>query len=140
MITSRLMTTIPMTPSQRRSSSNSMVNILRQKTILGFYFNGINKTIWLEEAKQAHLLMFLHGWIYLSKAGMIGSTFKEFKSVVTKIRHAFTAILAGRGLLTLCNKILQTKLLLVYLQHNLVLQAAIMGCQALLWESSNSPT
>ena len=107
------------------------------KTILGFNFGRVNKTIWLEEAKQAHLLMFLHGWIYLSKAGMIGSTFKEFKSVVTKIRHAFTAILAGRGLLTLCNKILQTKPPLVYLQCNPVLQVAIMGCWTLLLRLPN---
>ncbi len=31
------------------------------KTILGFDFDGVNKTIWLEEAKQVHLLTVLHG-------------------------------------------------------------------------------
>jgi hypothetical protein len=31
------------------------------KTILDFNFGGVNKTIWLEEAKQAHLLTVLHG-------------------------------------------------------------------------------
>jgi hypothetical protein len=55
-------------------------------------------------------------------------------------RHAFTAIPAGRGLLTPCNKILQTKPPLVYLQRNPMLRATIMGCQTLLWESSDSPT
>jgi hypothetical protein len=33
------------------------------KTILGFEFDGVNKTIWLEAAKRAHLLTVLHGWI-----------------------------------------------------------------------------
>jgi hypothetical protein len=33
------------------------------KTILGFDFDGVNKTLWLEEAKHAHLLTVLHGWI-----------------------------------------------------------------------------
>jgi len=111
-----------------------------KKTILGFDFDGIEKTIWLEEAKRAHLLTVLHGWIRSSKSGMTGIPFKEFETVVAKIRHAFTAIPAGRGLLTPCNKILQSKPPLVYLQRNLVLRAAIMGCRTLLRESSDSPT
>ncbi len=110
------------------------------KTILGFAFDGINKIVWLEEAKRDHLLTVLHGWIRLSKAGMIGIPFKEFKSVVAKIRHAFTAIPVGWGLLAPCNKILQTKPPLIYLWRNLVLQAVIMGCWTLLWKSSYSPT
>ncbi len=45
---------------------------LTTKTILDFDFNGDDKTIWLEEAKQAHLLTVLHGWIRLSKSGTTG--------------------------------------------------------------------
>ena len=55
------------------------------KTILGFDFNGDDKTIWLEEAKQAHLLTVLCGWIRLSKLGTTGIPFKEFKTVIAKI-------------------------------------------------------
>jgi len=33
------------------------------KTILGFEFDGNNKTLWLEEAKREKLLTTLHGWI-----------------------------------------------------------------------------
>jgi len=110
-----------------------------KKTIFGFDFDGVNKTIWLEEAKQAHLLTVLHGWIRSSKSGVAGIPFKEFETVVAKIRHAFTAIPAGRGLITPCNKILQTKPPIVYLQHNHMLRAAIMGCRKLLRESSDSP-
>ena len=111
-----------------------------KKTILGFDFDGIEKMIWLEEAKQAHLLTGIHGWICSSKSGMTGIPFKEFETVVAKIRHAFTAIPVGRGLLIPCNNILQSKPPLVYLQRNPVLRAAIMGCRTLLWESSDSPT
>ena len=66
-----------------------------KKIILGFEFDGGNKTLWLEEAKRAHLLTVLHGWIRSSKAGMMGIPFKEFESVIAKVRHAFTAIPAG---------------------------------------------
>jgi hypothetical protein len=38
-----------------------------KKVILGFEFDGINKTLWLEEAKRAYLLTVLHGWIRSSK-------------------------------------------------------------------------
>jgi hypothetical protein len=110
------------------------------KTILGFDFDGINKTLWLEEAKRAHLLTVLYRWIRLSRSGTTGVPFKEFKTVVAKIHHAFMAVPAGWGLLTPCNKILQKKPSLVYLQWNPVLLAAIMGCRTLLWESSDSPT
>jgi hypothetical protein len=85
--------------------------------------------------------MVLHGWIRSSRTVSSGIPFKEFETVVAKIRHAFMAIPAGRGLhLTPCNKILQSKPPPVYLQRNPVLQAAIMGCQTLLQESSDSPT
>ncbi len=132
---------IPITLSLRRSSSNAMGNmLLYMKTILGFDFDRVNKTIWLKEAKQAHLLTVLHGWICSSKTGMNGVPFKEFESVVAKIRHAFMVIPAGRGLLTPCNQILQTKPSLVYLQCNPMLRAVMMGFQTLLWESSDSPT
>ena len=87
-----------------------------KKIIQGFEFDGINKTLWLAEAKRAYLLTVLHGWIRSSKAGMMGIPFKEFESVIAKVRYAFTAIPAGRGLLTPCNKMLQTKPLLMFLQ------------------------
>jgi hypothetical protein len=110
------------------------------KTINGFDFDGNEKTIWLEAAKRAHLLTVLHGWIRLISTGSNGIQFKEFETLVAKIRHAFTAIPAGGGLLTPCNKILQSKPPLVYLQRNPFLRAEIVGCRTLLRESSDSPT
>jgi hypothetical protein len=117
-----------------------MANTRQQRQSWVSIFDGINKTLWLEEAKRAHLLTVLHGWIRSSRSGTTGVPFKEFEEVVAKIRHAFTAIPAGRGLLTPCNKILQKKPSLVYLQRNPVLLAAIMGCLTLLRESSGSPS
>jgi len=84
------------------------------KTILGFDFDGVNKTLWLEEAKRSHILTVLHGWICSSRSGTTGIPFKEFETVVAKVHHAF---MAGQGLLTPCNKILQKKPSLVYLQR-----------------------
>ena len=110
------------------------------KTILGFDFDGVNKTLWLEEAKRAVLLTILQGWIRSSKRGTTGIPFKEFETVVQKVRHAFIAIPAGRGLLSPCNKIIQMRPAVVYLQRNQVLLAAIAGCRTLLRESSESPT
>ncbi len=53
---------------------------LTTKTILGFDFDGIKNTIWLEEGKRAHLLTVLHGWIQLSELGTLGIPFKEFET------------------------------------------------------------
>jgi hypothetical protein len=85
------------------------------KTILRFEFDGLAKTLWLKNAKRAYLLTVLHGWLRSSRTGTVGIPFKEFESVIAKIRHAFTAIPAGRGLLTPCNKMLQMKPPVVYL-------------------------
>ncbi len=70
----------------------------------------------------------------------MGILFNEFKSVIAKICHAFTAIPAGKGLLTPCNNILQMKPSVVFLQHNHVLLVAVKECRTLLRESSDSPT
>jgi hypothetical protein len=110
------------------------------KTILGFDFDGKAKTIWLKEAKRAYLLTVLKGWIRSGQASAIGIQFKDFESVLAKIRHAFMAIPAGRGLLSPCNKKLQKKPPIIYLHRNPVLLAALSGCRTLLRESSDSPT
>jgi hypothetical protein len=61
------------------------------KTLLGFDFNGQQKTMWLEEQKRAKLITTLHAWIRAGNHER-GVPFKEFESVVAKLRHAFTAI------------------------------------------------
>ena len=71
-----------------------------QKCILGFDFDGEANTLWLEEEKRALLLTILHGWIRGSQQAHAGIPFKEFELVTAKLCHAFTAIPAGKGLLS----------------------------------------
>jgi hypothetical protein len=80
-----------------------------RKTLLGFDFDGIAKTMWLEDAKREKLLTVLKDWIRVGERGMAGIPFNEFKSVTAKLRHTFTCIPAGVGLLSPCDKILQLK-------------------------------
>jgi hypothetical protein len=72
------------------------------KTLLGFDFDRNLKTLWLEEEKCGKLLTILHQWLQATSREH-GIPFKEFESVVAKLRHAFTALPGGRGLLSPCN-------------------------------------
>jgi hypothetical protein len=55
------------------------------KTLLGFDFNGKDKTMWLETAKQDQLLTILHSWIPTYERSVQGIPFKECESVLAKI-------------------------------------------------------
>ena len=46
------------------------------KTLLGFHFDGINKTMWLKYAKRKTLLTILRGWIRTGHRGTAGIHFK----------------------------------------------------------------
>ncbi len=108
------------------------------KTLLGFHFDGINKTMWLESAKREKLLTMLRGWIHTSHRGTAGIQFKEFESTIAKIRHAFTCIPMGASLLSPCNHILKQKPPCVYRNKRLLM--AVEGCRILLRESTKEPT
>jgi hypothetical protein len=112
----------------------------RHKTLLGFDFDGTAKTMWLEVAKREKLLTVLKGWICSGKRAMAGIPFKEFKSIMAKLCHAFTCIPAGVGLLLPCNWILKLQLPYVYFHRNLKALNSIEGCRTLLWESTREPT
>jgi hypothetical protein len=77
------------------------------KCLLGFDFDGVNKTIWLEKTKRASLLTILHQWIRGSKKAKRGIPFAEFELVIAKLRHAFTALREGQGMLSPCNWIIR---------------------------------
>jgi hypothetical protein len=110
------------------------------KTILGFDFDGVEKTMWLESAKRNQLLAILHSWIRTSECSAHGILFKEFESVLAKIKQALTALPAGLGLLSPCNAVLQTQPNIVYLQQNKALKQALILCRTLLRESTTQPT
>ena len=111
-----------------------------QKTLLGFDFDGESKTIWLEETKRSSLLLILKGWLRSSATTSYGIPFKIFESVVAKLRHAFTAIPAGLGLLSPCNKMLALKPTMIFLQRNPPLRTAITDIRTILKESIAAPT
>ena len=111
-----------------------------QKTLLGFDFDGNDKTIWLEESKRDSLLLVLKSWLRTSRRSAQGIPFKTFESIVAKIRHAFTAIPAGLGLLSPCNRMLALKPATVFLQRNKTLRTAIHDIRILLKESIAEPT
>ena len=111
-----------------------------RKCLLGFDFDGKNKTLWLEEEKWAMLLTILHRWLRGARRTSAGIPFKEFESVTAKIRHAFTAIPAGKGLMSPCNWVLRLRPEVVYLHRNIGLLQAIAGAQTLVRESTVAPT
>jgi len=74
------------------------------KTLLGFDFDGIHKTMWLEAAKREKLLTVLRGRIRTGHRGSAGIPFKEFESTTAKLRHAFTCIPMGASLFSPCNR------------------------------------
>ena len=110
------------------------------KCLLGFDFDGVNKTIWLAEAKRASLLQILHQWIRGAIKGKRGIPFAEFESVVAKLRHAFTALREGRGLLSPCNWVIQKRPQVVYLHRDGTLMEAITDIRTILRASTANPT
>ncbi len=110
------------------------------KTLLDFDFNGTAKTMWLEAAKREKLLTILKSWVCTGNRGTAGIPFKEYESVILKLRHAFISIPAGVGLLSPCNRVFQAKPAYVYLHKNKRVLHALQGCRTLLRESTQEPT
>ncbi len=77
------------------------------KTLLGFDFDWIAKTMWLEQVKRKKLLTVLKGLIWTGRQGLAGISFKEFESTVATLQHAFTCIPASVGLLSPCYWVLR---------------------------------
>jgi hypothetical protein len=114
-------------------------NLLTRKTLLGFDFDSTDKTLWLEENKQQKLLTILQKLIRSSKQSNMGILFDEFQSVIAKIHYAFTAILAGNGLMSPCNAILKLQPQHVFLHKNEDLRSAIEGMRTMLHKSTVEP-
>ena len=109
------------------------------KEILGMTFDGVEKTIWLATEKRDALIKTLHTWIRLAKRSG-GILFEEFRSVMSKIQHAFITIPAGKGLLLPFYALLATKPKFVFIHKNQPLLSAIIDCRTFLRESVSSPT
>jgi hypothetical protein len=111
-----------------------------EKELLGFDFDGILKTMILGESKRELLLTTLDKWIRASKQSKMGIPFQKFESVTSKMRHAFLAIPAGKGLMTPYNKLLALRPPIVYLHKNKALMQVIQDCRDLIREASITPT
>ncbi len=111
-----------------------------KKCLLGFDFDGVNKTIWLEEAKRDALLTILHQWIRGATKANRGIPFAEFESVTAKLQHAFTALREGRVLLSPCNWVIKKRPRVVYLHKNRTLLEAIKDIRTILRASTVNPT
>ena len=109
------------------------------KTLLGFDFNGTATTMWLEAAKREKLLTILKSWVHTGKWGTASIPFKEYESVILKLRHAFISIPAGVGLLSPCNRVFQARPSYIYLHKNKRVLHALQGCYTLLRESTREP-
>ena len=94
----------------------------------------------LEEPKREFLLAILHKWSRAAAHGRAGIPLTEFESVISKCRHAFMSIPAGRGLLTPCNAILRKRPHFIFLSRNKTLLQAIRDCRSLLREATQKPT
>ena len=110
------------------------------KDILGLTFDGDNKTVWLEDTKREAILTILHGWIRSSRNATHGIPFNEFRSILYKIRHAFTTIPAGKGLLSPFYKILAKQPKFVFLHRNKRVLQALKECRTFLHDSISTPT
>jgi hypothetical protein len=108
--------------------------------MLGFDFDGLKKTMMLSEGKRELLLAILHRWKRTMSSKTASVPFKEFESVLQKVRHAFTAIPEGRGLMTPCNKIMRKQPENIFLGRNEKLSTAIKDMTTLLRESTKNPT
>ena len=111
-----------------------------KKEILGFDFDGEAKTMNLAEGRLQLLVESVHRWIRHSKRGRGGIPFPEFRSTISKCRHAFMSIPAGKGLLTECNKVLGLEPPVVYLQRSKALTTCLDDARRLLRESGKKPT
>ena len=110
------------------------------KDILGLTFDGLAKTVWLEDKKRDAILTVLTGWLRAGKDKRFGIAFSDFESLVAKIRHAFMTIPAGRGLMSPFNQILRAKPNRIFLHRNTKLRTALAECRTFLRESVSTPT
>ena len=77
----------------------------KKKSLLGFEFDGIKKTLWLESEKRDIIITTLQKWIRAASRHR-GIPFKEFELIMAKIQHAFMALPAAISLLSGTNSML----------------------------------
>ena len=92
------------------------------KDLLGWTFDGIAKTIELDEAKLPDLLATLKAWCRATAV-----PFDDFRKTVSKVQNATIGVPAARGLFTDINKVIRKAPRTVYVQRNKPVLAAVRG-------------
>jgi hypothetical protein len=111
------------------------------KEILGFCFNGSDKTMWVNNGKRDALISTMKGWLRAtSKNATFGIPFRDFRSTLYKVRYAFLSIPAGKGLMSPFYSILGKEPTVVFLRRNHKLRTAIQECCIFLRSSVSHPT
>ena len=126
----------PISNKKLRKREGAWANV---KDILGMTFDGMAKTIWLQEEKRDAILATLKQWIRKATK-RIGIPFDEFRTTLSKLQHAFLTVPAGRGLLSAFYAILNKQPPVVYLHTNINLRNALQDCRTFLRETVSSPT
>jgi hypothetical protein len=111
-----------------------------EKEILGFDFDGEDKSMILGTQKRDFILDTLRLWVRQANKGRTGIPFAEFKSLVCKLRHSFIALPAGKCLLSGCTRLMQKRPSIIYLQRNKELKQCLDDSRHLLRESTAAPT
>lgn len=83
----------------------------------------------LGESKLQFLLTILNKWVRTEKNSKGGIPFGEFESVIAKLRHSFRSVPAGKGLLSVTNKVLRKRPATVFLQRNKPLLLCLDDCR-----------
>ena len=115
------------------------------KDVLGFDFDGNDRTIILDEGKRDKILGHLKEWTRKARKKGKSSTaaipFKDFCTIVHKLRHASICIPAGKSLLSECNQqVCIEGRRLLYLRVGSVLYQELDGWRKLLTAATAKPT
>ena len=117
------------------------------KDVLGFDFDGDERTIMLDKPKRDAMIKSLRLWV--RQAARLGTNksfkipFKDFQRVVCQMRHACTCIPSGRGYLSVSEGLASAdkkKTKWIFLRKGSVLFQELAGMSGLLQAATAVPT
>jgi hypothetical protein len=106
-----------------------------RKEILGWTFDGVNRTIELPPDKVAKIRSELHA---ITRKAAVPR--KEFEKLRGKLRHACIGIPAGKGLMGPIDAALQDANRLINIRDNIALRATLSDFRTLIRHLGNRPT
>jgi hypothetical protein len=114
------------------------------KEVLGFDFDGEERTIILNKKRTDELMSILKQWARLAKkkkkCGAVRVPFDEFRTIINRLRHAAICVPTGRALLSECNTAAAIERKWVYFRWDSNLCRELVGWRTLLREATAKPT